>query len=177
MMGLFLSPGASLHLTGFLSAAAGWFSANATRKGDPSKRPARQKGKKGPHPAVPPRFGESRPSVAVGYAAVVGVVILALVSFGGTTLAFSFSQLEYGVGITEHKFSFKAAEFLRRNPVQGKMFNFFDIGGVLHRPAHPRASTILSRRAHNQQVFMEHQAVTGGGPGGGRGIDKEGMTY
>ncbi|HBG72424.1 MAG TPA: hypothetical protein DDX05_02080 [Deltaproteobacteria bacterium] len=177
MMGLFLSPGASLHLTGFLSAAAGWFSANATRKGDPSKRPARQKGKKGPHPAVPPRFGESRPSVAVGYAAVVGVVILALVSFGGTTLAFSFSQLEYGVGITEHKFSFKAAEFLRRNPVQGKMFNFFDIGGFLDWQLYPGAMTFLDGRTYNQQVFMEHQAVTGGGPGWERVIDKYGITY
>src|SRR3990172_9588443 len=177
MMGLFLSPGASLHLTGFLSAAAGWFSANATRKGDPSKRPARQKGKKGPHPAVPPRFGESRPSVAVGYAAVVGVVILALVSFGGTTLAFSFSQLEYGVGITEHKFSFKAAEFLRTNPVRGKMFNFFDIGGFLDWQLYPGAMTFLDGRTYNQQVFMEHQAVTGGGAGGGGILRKYGITY
>ena len=62
----------------------------------------------------------------VAVIAVAATVAIALAGFGGTTLSFSFSQLEFGVGITEHKFSFKAAEFLRKNPVPGKMFNFFD---------------------------------------------------
>jgi hypothetical protein len=104
-------------------------------------------------------------------------VVVALALFGGTTLAFSFSQLEYGVGMTEHKFSFKAAEFLRRNPVQGKMFNFFDIGGFLDWQLYPGALTFIDGRTYNQQVFMEHQSVTGGMPGWERIIDKYGITY
>ena len=177
MMGLFLSPGASLHLTGFLSAAAGWFSAKAMPKVEVSPEKVRQKGKKGfqaahatPPPPRPPRL-------AAGHAAIVGVVVLALVAFGGTTLSFSFSQLEFGVGITEHKFSFKAAEFLRKNPIEGKMFNFFDIGGFLDWQLYPGALTFLDGRTYNQQVFMEHQTVTGGMPGWERTIDKYGITY
>ncbi|OIP36115.1 MAG: hypothetical protein AUK27_02680 [Deltaproteobacteria bacterium CG2_30_66_27] len=177
MMGLFLSPGVSLHLTGFVSAAARWFSAKVTRKAEAPREKGRQKGKKGPRPAVPPPLGESRPGFTVGYAAVVGVVVLALVAFGGTTLSFSFSQLEYGVGITEHKFSFKAAEFLRKNPVQGKMFNFFDVGGFLDWQLYPGALTFIDGRTYNQQVFMEHQSVTGGMPGWERVVDKYGITY
>ena len=120
---------------------------------------------------------DPRPRFAAGHAILVGVVVLALVAFGGTTLAFSFSQLEYGVGITEHKFSFKAAEFLRRNPVPGKMFNFFDIGGFLDWQLYPGALTFIDGRTYNQQVFMEHQSVTGGMPGWERVIDKYGITY
>jgi hypothetical protein len=177
MMGLFLAPGASLHLTGFLSEAAGWFSTNATRKAENLKVPTRQKGKKGPQPAVVSVRPDPRPRFASAYASIVGVVVLALVAFGGTTLAFSFSQLEYGVGITEHKFSFKAAEFLRKNPVPGKMFNFFDIGGFLDWQLYPGALTFIDGRAYNQQVFMDHQSVTGGMPGWERIVDKYGITY
>jgi hypothetical protein len=177
MMGLFLSPGTSLHLTGFLSVAAGWFSTKVTRKPKATGEKRRQKGKRGPQPAVVSVRHDPRPRFAAGYAILVGVVVLALVAFGGTTLAFSFSQLEYGVGITEHKFSFEAAEFLRRNPVQGRMFNFFDIGGFLDWQLYPGALTFLDGRTYNQQVFMEHQSVTGGMPGWERVVDKYGITY
>ena len=177
MMGLFLSPGASIHLTGFLSAAAGWFSMNAARKGEKSKGPARQKGKKGLQAAPDPPPSPLPPRMSWGHGAIVGGVMLALLAFGGTTLAFSFSQLEFGVGITEHKFSFKAAEFLRKNPVRGKMFNFFDIGGFLDWQLYPGALTFLDGRTYNQQVFMDHQMVTGGMPGWERTIDKYGITY
>jgi hypothetical protein len=177
MMGLFLSPGVSLHLTGFLSEAAGWFSAKATRKPEAPEEKRRQKGKKRPQPAAVSVRPDSGPRYAAGHAIIVGVVVLALVAFGGTTLAFSFSQLEYGVGITEHKFSFKAAEFLRRNPIPGKMFNFFDIGGFLDWQLYPGALTFIDGRAYNQQVFMEHQSVTGGAPGWERILDKYGITY
>ena len=177
MMGLFLSPGASLHLTGFLSAAAGWFSTEGTRRPEAPGGKRRQKGRKGAQPAEAPVRPDPRSRFTAGYAAIVGVVVIALVAFGGTTLAFSFSQLEYGVGITEHKFSFKAAEFLRRNPVPGRMFNFFDIGGFLDWQLYPGALTFLDGRTYNQQVFMEHQSVTGGMPGWERVIDKYGITY
>ena len=177
MMGLFLAPGASLHLTGFLSEAAGWFSTNPARKAEKSSVPPRQKGKKGTQLAAAPVRPDPRPRFAAGHAIIVGVVVLALVAFGGTTLAFSFAQLEYGVGITEHKFSFKAAEFLRRNPVPGKMFNFFDIGGFLDWQLYPGALTFLDGRTYNQPVFMDHQSVTGGVPGWERVVDKYGITY
>ena len=177
MMGLFLSPGVSLHLTGFLSEAAGWFSAKATRTPKAPEEKRRQKGKKAPPPPAVSVRPDPRPRFTAGHATIVGVVVLALVAFGGTTLAFSFSQLEYGVGITEHKFSFKAAEFLRRNPVPGRMFNFFDIGGFLDWQLYPGALTFIDGRTYNQQVFMEHQSVTGGMPGWQRIIDKYGITY
>jgi hypothetical protein len=102
---------------------------------------------------------------------------MALVVFGGTTLAFSFSQLEYGVGMTEHKFSFKAAEFLRKNPIQGKMFNFFDIGGFLDWQLYPQALTFIDGRTYNQEVFMEHQVVTGAMPGWEKVLEKYGINY
>lgn len=177
MMGLFLSPGASLHLTGFLSAAAGWFSKNATRKAEKPKEPARQKGRKGLPPAPDPPPPPPPPRISWGHGAIVGGVMLALLAFGGTTLAFSVSQLEFGVGITEHKFSFKAAEFLRKDPVPGKMFNFFDIGGFLDWQLYPDTLTFIDGRTYNPQVFMDHQLVTGGMPGWERAIDKYGITY
>jgi hypothetical protein len=177
MMGLFLSPGASLHLTGFLSASSGWFSTDATRKAEKSNVPTRQKGRKGPQPAVVSVRPDPRPRFAAGHAILVVLVLVALVAFGGTTLAFSFSQLEYGVGITEHKFSFKAAEFLRRNPVPGRMFNFFDIGGFLDWQLYPGALTFIDGRTYNKPVFMDHQSVTGGMPGWERIVDKYGITY
>ncbi|TFH29296.1 MAG: hypothetical protein E4G97_07460, partial [Deltaproteobacteria bacterium] len=177
MMGLFLAPGASLHLTGFLSAAAGWFSDKRTRKPEAPESKRRQKGKKGPQPAAVSIRPDPRPRFASGPAIIVGVIVLALVAFGGTTLSFSFSQLQYGVGITEHKFSFKAAEFLRRNPVPGRMFNFFDIGGFLDWQLYPGALTFIDGRTYNQQVFAEHQSVTGGRPGWERIMDKYGVTY
>ncbi len=177
MMGLFLAPGASLHLTGFLSEAAGWFSGKVRRKPEAPEEKRRQKGRKRPQPAAVSVRPDPRPRFAAGSAIIIGVLVLALVAFGGTTLAFSFSQLQYGVGITEHKFSFKAAEFLRKNPVPGRMFNFFDIGGFLDWQLYPGALTFIDGRTYNQQVFMDHQMVTGGRPGWERIIDKYGITY
>jgi hypothetical protein len=177
MMGLFLSPGVSLHLTGFLSEAAGWFSTKVTGKPEAPGEKRKQKGKRGSPPAVVSVRTDPRPRFTAGYATLVGVVVLAFVAFGVTTLAFSFSQLEYGVGITEHKFSFKAAEFLRKNPIQGKMFNFFDIGGFLDWQLYPQALTFIDGRTYNQDVFMEHQVVTGAMPGWEKVLEKYGINY
>ena len=177
MMGLFLSPGVSLHLTGFLSVAAGWFSTKVTRTPKAPEEKRRQKGKKGSPPAAVSVQADPRQRFTAGYATLVGVVVLAFVAFGGTTLAFSFSQLEYGVGITEHKFSFKAAEFLRKNPIQGKMFNFFDIGGFLDWQLYPQALTFIDGRTYNQEVFTEHQVVTGAAPGWEKVLEKYGINY
>jgi len=175
MMGLFLSPGISLQLTGFLSKAKEWFAPREVSK----KEPARGKGKrKGSAPAQEPtRAVPGFPRISPVYVAVTAVVFLGLIAFGGTTLVFSFSQLEYGVGITEHKFSFKAAEFLRANPIPGKMFNFFDIGGFLDWQLYPQALTFIDGRTYNQEVFLEHQMVTAAAPGWEKVPQKYGITY
>jgi hypothetical protein len=177
MMGLFLSPGVSLQMTGFLSEAAGWFPTKVTRTPKAPEEKRRQKGKKGPPPAPASVRSDPRPRLTAGYAAIIGVAVLAFVAFGGTTLAFSFSQLEYGVGITEHKFSFKASEFLRKNPIPGKMFNFFDIGGFLDWQLYPQALTFIDGRTYNQEVFMEHQTVTGALSGWENVLEKYGINY
>jgi hypothetical protein len=83
----------------------------------------------------------------------------------------------YGVGMTEHKFSFKAAEFLRKNPIHGRMFNFFDIGGFLDWQLYPQALTFIDGRTYNQEVFMEHQVVTGAMPGWEKVLEKYGINY
>ncbi|MGZ8441026.1 MAG: hypothetical protein ACXWXD_09655 [Candidatus Deferrimicrobiaceae bacterium] len=179
MMGMFLAPGAALQLTGFLERAGGWFAPKGvppevrkeTGKGKgKGRRPAETEGKAGPktpRPGPPP----SRKAVPAA------VLATALVAFGGTTLAFSFGQLEYGIGMTEHKFSFAATEFLRKNPVPGKMFNFFDIGGFLDWQLYPGALTFIDGRTYNQEVFMEHQVVTGAMPGWEKVTDKYGISY
>jgi hypothetical protein len=175
MMGLFLSPGISLQLTGFLSRTEEWFSPKAPRKRLPDRAGGKKKGaapERGAWKAGP----ESRP-YSFGRVAVTAVTVLALLGFGGTTLAFSFRQLEYGIGITEHKFSFQAVEFLRANPIPGKMFNFFDIGGFLDWQLYPQALTFIDGRTYNRDVFMEHQMVTGAAPEWESVLRKYGVTY
>jgi hypothetical protein len=162
MMGLFLSPGIAIQLTGFLAKSGGWFAPKIVKKKDVAKEKGKRK------EAIRPSFGR------IG---ITSVAFLALIALGGTTLVFSFSQLEYGIGITKHKFSFQAAEFLRANPIPGKMFNFFDIGGFLDWQVYPQALTFIDGRTYNKEVFMEHQAVTGALPGWEKIMDKYGITY
>ena len=181
MMGLFLSPGASLHVTGFLERVGAWSSQvtagkakKATEKGkEKGKRRKPDKGKSvflEPVAAVPSRLFSR-------WTAMGALIVGALAVFGGTTLSFSFSQLEYGIGLTEHKFSFAAAEFMRKNPIPGKMFNFFDIGGFLDWQIYPQALTFIDGRTYNQEVFMEHQSVTGATPGWEDILRKYNITY
>jgi hypothetical protein len=177
MMGLFLSPGASIQLTGFVEAAYGWF---ATPKLSEPRQAAKGKGKKRKSPEEPRRqisVPEPRPHMNWRQAATLAAVASVLALFGGTTLSFSMGQLEYGVGITEHKFSFKAAEFLRKNPVPGNMFNFFDIGGFLDWQLYPKALTFIDGRTYNHAVFADHQLVTGAAPGWDNVLRKYGVTY
>jgi hypothetical protein len=174
MMGLFLSQGISLHLTGFFSRLPEWFSAPIVGKAKvPSKEKQRRKEKVPLRETIAPERRRRR----LGPVVIASLAVLALIAFGGTTLVFSFSQLEYGLGMTEHKFSFPAAEFLRRNPVPGKMFNFFDIGGFLDWQLYPKALTFIDGRTYNQEVFMEHQVVTGAMPGWEKVLEKYGINY
>ncbi|HBO70212.1 MAG TPA: hypothetical protein DD658_08830 [Deltaproteobacteria bacterium] len=176
MMGLFLSPGISLHLTGFVARTAEWFAPKAQPKGKPSPEKGKNRGKKskpagkGDVPVSPTRFLGRQVALVV-------VLVTALAAFGGTMLSFSFSQLQYGIGMTEHKFSFAAAEFLRKNPVPGKMFNFFDVGGFLDWQLYPQALTFIDGRTYNDLVFQEHQVVTGAMPGWENILEKYGVTY
>jgi hypothetical protein len=174
MMGLFLSQGTSLHLTGFFSRLPEWFPGLTVGKAKlPPKEKQRRKGR-APLRETPVPERRRRP---LGPVVIASLAVFALIAFGGTTLVFSFSQLEYGLGMTEHKFSFPAAEFLRKNPVPGKMFNFFDIGGFLDWKLYPQALTFIDGRTYNQEVFMEHQAVTGAMPGWERVLEKYGINY
>ncbi|MBI5577495.1 MAG: hypothetical protein HY896_14180 [Deltaproteobacteria bacterium] len=184
MMGLFLSPGASLQLTGFLARMGEWLVPKAKAAEKPrDKRDAREKGKKR-DPGRESRKEEGEKArkpeahrIAWGRVAVTAVTVVALAAFGGTTMVFSFGQLQYGVGLTEHKFSLAAAEFLRKNPVPGNMFNFFDIGGFLDWQLYPKALTFIDGRTYNGAVFMEHQTVTAAFPGWENILDKYGVTY
>jgi hypothetical protein len=174
MMGLFLSQGTSLHLTGFFSRLPEWFPAVTVGKSKlPSKEKQRRK-EKAPLRETPVPERRRRP---LGPVVIASLAVLALIAFGGTTLSFSFGQLEYGIGMTEHKFSFPAAEFLRKNPVPGKMFNFFDIGGFLDWQLYPQALTFLDGRTYNQEVFMEHQVVTGAMTGWQKVLENYGINY
>jgi hypothetical protein len=105
------------------------------------------------------------------------VLVAFLVGFGCWTLSFSFMQLEFGVGLTEHKFSEKAAEFLRPLPLKGNMFNFFDIGGFLDWKLYPAKLTYIDGRTYNSKIFMEHQVVTGAMSGWEKIFETHGVTY
>ncbi len=179
MMGLFLSPGVSLHLTGFWERTGEWFAF----RGSPGRRETvagkekKKEKKKGKKDRTPPPPEPAAVRLPFGRIALLAVIIVALVSFGAVTLSFSFSQLEYGIGMTKHKFSFAAAEFLRKNPVPGKMFNFFDIGGFLDWQLYPQALTFIDGRTYNPAVFQDHQTVTGAQAGWEDVLRKYGITY
>jgi len=174
MMGLFLSQGTSLHLTGFFSRLREWFPGPTVGKAKPPPKEKQRRKEKAPLRETPVPERRRRP---LGPVVIASLAVFALIAFGGTTLVFSFSQLEYGLGMTEHKFSFRAAEFLRKNPVRGRMFNFFDIGGFLDWQLYPEALTFIDGRTYNQEVFMEHQVVTGAAPGWEKVLEKYGINY
>ncbi|MDX1815213.1 MAG: hypothetical protein R3239_04570, partial [Thermodesulfobacteriota bacterium] len=184
MMGLFLSPGASLHLTGFWERTREWFALGRSPDrqepvgGKGKRKETKKERKRGRNMTVPARAPEPSPGgLSWGRVAVLAMALVALVSFGVVTLSFSFSQLQYGIGMTEHKFSFAAAEFLRKYPVPGQMFNFFDIGGFLDWQLYPKALTFIDGRTYNQEVFREHQIVTGALPGWEEILRKYRITY
>jgi hypothetical protein len=183
MMGLFLSPGASVLLTGFLVRVEEWIGQkpSVSKLLAKDEKKARGRGTSRDHGR---RVREARNKAVSGSVGgpwtrriLAGAISLALIIFGAITISFSFGQLEYGIGMTEHKFSFAATEFLRKNPVHGNMFNFFDVGGFLDWQLYPQALTFIDGRAINQQVFMEHQVVTGAMPGWKDVLNKYRVTY
>jgi hypothetical protein len=183
MIGLFLSPGISLQMTGFLERLRERY------RGDAGSRTVRGKesGSRGRREAGESRKGakgrgvSGAETVRAGREWVrriaIGAIAAILVGFGAAGHSFSFRQLEFGIGITTHKFSFPAVEFLRKNPIPGDMFNFFDIGGFLDWQLYPPTRTFIDGRAIRQDVFQEHQVVTGGLPGWEKVLQKYGITY
>lgn len=178
MMGLFLSGGISLQLTGFLDKVGEWFAPSIQKAPKQEQKGRAVKGgvvKQAPAPVSVPKTSGSWNG---GRIIVAGLLVVCLLGMGVTTMSYSMSQLEWGVGVTEHKFSFKAAEFLRANPIKGPMFNFFDIGGFLDWQVFPNGMpTFIDGRTYNQEVFLEHQNVTSGMPGWQSVFAKYGFTY
>jgi len=70
--------------------------------------------------------------------------------------------VEHGIGITSHKFSFQATEFLKRLDIKGNMFNFFDVGGFLDWQLHPQKLTFIDGRGAGTEQFNEHQVIIAG---------------
>ena len=166
MMGLFLSSGAAIQLTGFVSMVGAWLEKSET---------ARVKEKK--KEKIPQKSTAASSGVLWKGGLVFGAIALSLALFGLRTLSFSMRQLEFGIGITKHKFSFQAMEFLRQNPVPGQMINFFDIGGFLDWQLYPQALTFIDGRAYNRKVFHDHQTITSAMPGWESIVEDYGATY
>jgi hypothetical protein len=178
MMGLFLSPGVSLHLTGFFH----WMNLRFTpkifqKRKDLFKEKKKKKRDQAVHGGKPVSEESSPVRLLLARVVISTVLIVLIAGFGGSTLYFSFSQLEYGIGMTEHKFSFSAIEFLKKNPIRGNMFNFFDVGGFLDWQLYPQALTFIDGRAINSEVFRDHQVVTGALPGWEEVLKRHGVTY
>jgi len=95
MMGLFLSQGTSLHLTGFFSRLPEWFSAPIVEKAKLSPKEKQRRKEKAPLRETPVLERRRRP---LGQVVIASLAVFAMIAFGGTTLVFSFSQLEYGSG-------------------------------------------------------------------------------
>ena len=85
--------------------------------------------------------------------------------------------MEWGIGITEHKFSFKGVEFLKGLDIRGNMFNFFDIGGFLEWQLHPKKLTFIDGRGAGWPQFQEHQIVTSGMNGIENVFSKYNISY
>ena len=175
MMGLFLSSGAAIQLTGFVSVINAWLEKGGAEEARVEAKGKGLKGKPresvtGPDPSRVSGFSWKESSVFGG-------VALALALFGATTLSFSMRQLEYGVGITKHKFSFEAMEFLRQNPAPGRMINFFDIGGFLNWQLYPQMLTFIDGRTYNHKGFDDHQKITAALPGWESLVEEYGATY
>jgi len=99
----------------------------------------------------------------------------------GTSAFYQYFRLrdtmEWGIGITEHKFSFKGAEFLKSLDIRGNMFNFFDIGGFLEWQLHPRKLAFIDGRGAGWPHFLDHQVITGGMNGIENVFSKHNITY
>lgn len=116
---------------------------------------------------------------ASGIGVVVATALFLLIM--GSSAFYQYHKLrdtmEWGIGITEHKFSFKGTEFLKGLDIRGNMFNFFDIGGFLEWQLHPKKLVFIDGRGAGWPHFIEHQVVTGGMNGTDNVFSKYNITY
>lgn len=105
-----------------------------------------------------------------------GAVLLAVgaLTLGVASARISFAGVEYGVGMTTHKYSFAAVRFLRENVPPGNMFNFFDLGGFLDWQLHPVKKTFIDGRGAPAGVYMDYNIVVAGFDGWDRILDRYG---
>jgi len=87
---------------GLLFPAAGVVPRPNRGKAKPPPKEKQRRKEKAPLRETPVPERRRRP---LGPVVIASLAVFALIAFGGTTLVFSFSQLEYGLGMTEHKFS------------------------------------------------------------------------
>lgn len=137
------------------------------RKAAEAKGAVRKKPRKGGEPAHPvPLGGGAGDPPAIPRKAAVPLILAWLLFFGATGYGAYYigtgtsTLVELGIGLTKHKFSFGATDFVRSADLKGNMFNFFDLGGFVGWQLYPPRHTFIDGRAGNPQVFEEHQAVT-----------------
>jgi hypothetical protein len=151
--------------------------AASARKSKKKKRKADVPGAgKLPGGSAGERFGKS----LAGPARYVVVAVFIFVTGVGVLYQFhnTYDVVESGIGVTEHKFSFKATEFLKSQDIKGNMFNFFDLGGFLEWQLHPSQKlAFIDGRGASWGVFKDHQLVTSAMGGIEEVFSKHNITY
>ena len=151
--------------------------ANLSEKGGRKREKSRSKKGQAVIPDVPVQSVLVPGAKSMGSVVAVSLFLLVM----GTGAFYQYHKLrdimEWGIGITEHKFSFKGAEFLRGLDIRGNMFDFFDIGGFLEWQLHPQKLTFIDGRGAGWSQFSEHQIVTSGGGETGNIFAKYNITY
>jgi hypothetical protein len=133
-------------------------------KGEREGKGKRRKKTKSKTKKVPDAAPKPAPSGTWSYAKIVLLVLWILFfasTAGGAYYIHKgmYDQLEQGIGLTEHKFSLRSTEFLRKLDIKGNMFSFFDLGGFLGWQLYPQKLPFIDGRGGKQ--FTEHQVVTG----------------
>ena len=150
--------------------------ARAEKTGRRGGKPPSKKG--GAEPPDAPALPLAVPG-ARSMAVVVAMSLFLLIM--GTGAFYQYYRLrdtmEWGVGITEHKFSFRSTEFLKGLGIRGNMFNFFDLGGFLEWQLHPVKRTFIDGRGAGWPQFLDHQIVTAGMNGIENVFSKYDITY
>ncbi len=156
-----------------------------SRKGDDAggskkgKKRREQDPAKGKAPvAIPQQAAREGAGQGAGIVALAAAVFVLLIGTGSYYVYYNTHDIvEAGVGITEHKFSFKSTEFLKKLDIKGNMFNFFDIGGFLEWQLYPGKLTFIDGRGSGWPAFNDHQLITSA-TGNMEGIfAKYGITY
>lgn len=134
--------------------------AKAGKSGKKQRKDAEASRGKGavPLPLARMHEGEKRGRAAIFFAS---AFFSLLIVAGSYYVSYKTGDIvERGIGVTEHKFSFKSAEFLKNLEIRGNMFNFFDIGGFLEWQLYPQKFTFIDGRGSSWPSFNDHQLIT-----------------